>query len=42
MTLKEVNEEIRYYPIPIAGCDTYFNWLLEERKRLESVINGKK
>lgn len=32
--LKELNEEIRYYPGPIAGCDAQFNWLLEERIRL--------
>ena len=42
MTLKEINEEIRNYPIPIAGCDTHFNWLLEERLRLEILINENK
>ena len=39
MTLKEINEEIRNYPTPIAGCDTHFNWLLEERRRLQTLIN---
>ena len=42
MTLKEINEEIRNYPTPIAGCDTHFNWLLEERGRLQTLINENK
>ena len=42
MKLKEINEEIRKYPTPIAGCDTHFNWLLEERRRLQTMINGNK
>ena len=42
MTLKEINEEIRNYPTPIAGCDTYFNWLLEERRRLQTLLKRKK
>ena len=29
-------DEIKNYPTPIAGCDMYFNWLLEERDRLLS------
>ncbi len=36
--LKELNEEIRYYPGLIAGCDTQFNWLLEERIRLANQL----
>ena len=36
--LKELNEEIRYYPGPIAGCDAQFNWLLEERIRLANQL----
>ena len=24
---KELNEEISYYPSPIAGCDVQFDWL---------------
>tara|TARA_Y100000758_G_scaffold27862_1_gene18739 strand:+ start:830 stop:1009 length:180 start_codon:yes stop_codon:yes gene_type:complete len=35
---KELNEEIRYYPGPIAGCDVQFNWLLEERIRLAEQL----
>ena len=42
MTLKEINEEIRNYPTPIAGCDTHFNWLLEERRRLQTLIHENK
>jgi hypothetical protein len=36
--LKELNEETRYYPGPIAGCDAQFNWLLEERIRLANQL----
>ena len=36
--LKELNEEIRYYPGPIAGCDVQFDWLLEERIRLTNQL----
>ena len=39
MTLKKINEEIKNYPTPIAGCDTHLNWLLEERRRLQTLIN---
>ena len=42
MTLKEINEEIRHYPTPIAGCDSHFNWLLEERRKIETLINENK
>ena len=38
MTLEEINKEIRNYPTPIAGCDTHFNWLLEEREKLQALI----
>ena len=41
-TLEEINEEIRNYPTPIAGCDTYFNWLLEEKRILQIRINKNK
>ena len=41
--LKEINEEIRYYPGPIVGCDAQFNWLLEERtgiaKQLKELLS---
>ena len=36
--LRELNEEIRYYPGPIAGCDVQFEWLLEERMRLSNLL----
>ena len=39
MTLKQINEKIIRYPTPIAGCDSHFNWLLEERARLLTLIN---
>ena len=42
MTLREINEKIINYPRPIAGCDTHFNWLLGERKRLEKLMNKSK
>ena len=42
MPLKDINEEIRNYPTPIAGCDTHFNWLIEERWRLQTLINENK
>ena len=42
MTLKEINEEIKNYPTPIAGCDAHFNWLLEERRRLQTLLKRKK
>lgn len=31
---KAVQEEIRNYPTPIAGCDQQFNHLLEKRGRI--------
>jgi hypothetical protein len=31
---QRINEEIRNYPTPIAGCDAQFNFLLEERARI--------
>ena len=33
-----INEEIRAYPSPIAGCDAYFNSLLEERGRIADAL----
>ncbi len=40
--LKEINEEIRYYPGPIAGCDAQFDWLIEKRmliaKQLKELL----
>ena len=31
---KAVQDEIRNYPTPIAGCDQQFNYLLERRDRI--------
>ena len=42
MPLKQVNEKIIRYPIPIAGCYSHFNWLLEKRARLLTLINETK
>lgn len=34
-----INEEIRNYPTPIAGCDAQFNFLLEERARISQELD---
>jgi hypothetical protein len=31
---RAVQEEIRTYPTPIAGCDQQFNYLLEKKRQL--------
>jgi len=31
---RRINEEIRNYPTPIAGCDAQFNFLLEEQAKI--------
>ena len=31
---RRINEEIRNYPTPIAGCDAQFNVLLEEQAKI--------
>ena len=36
--LKLINEQIKNYPTPIAGCDDQFNFLLEERDRLSNLL----
>jgi len=36
--LQCINEEIRAYPRPIAGCDAQFNYLLERREELEKLV----
>ena len=33
--LIDILEQIRNYPTPIADCDVNYNWLLEERARLQ-------
>ena len=36
--LKEVNQEIGNYPLPITGCDVLFNDLLKRRSELEKKM----
>jgi hypothetical protein len=33
-----VEDEIRRYPAPIAGCDAHFNYLLEQRTALSREL----
>jgi hypothetical protein len=35
---RPVEEEIRRYPPPIAGCDAHFNYLLEQRATLSREL----
>jgi hypothetical protein len=37
---KAVQDEIRTYPTPIAGCDQQFNYLLEKRERIAAELSG--
>jgi hypothetical protein len=37
---KAVQDEIRTYPTPIAGCDQQFNYLLATRDRLAAESSG--
>lgn len=36
---KRIYDEIRNYPLPIAGCDQQYNHLLEERTRISQELN---
>jgi len=36
--LKELNETISRYPVPISKCDAQFNALLEQRENLMKEI----
>ena len=36
---RRINEEIRNYPTPIAGCDAQFNSLLEEHARIVQELD---
>ena len=36
--LETIYEQIKNYPTPIAGCDEQFNFLLEERDRLQNLL----
>jgi hypothetical protein len=35
-----IQTEINSYPAPIAGCDVYFNDLLERRSRISEELNA--
>lgn len=35
-----LNDEIRHYPTPIAGCDVQFNQLLAERRRIGDALRA--
>jgi hypothetical protein len=35
-----LDDEIRRYPTPIPRCDAQFNFLYEQRARLQEEING--
>ena len=37
---RRLDEEIRCYPTPIPRCDAQFNFLYEQRTRLQEQING--
>ncbi|HTH38218.1 MAG TPA: hypothetical protein VL572_09635 [Pyrinomonadaceae bacterium] len=36
---RRINEEIRNYPTPIAGCDVQFNSLLEEQAKIVQELD---
>jgi len=36
---RRINEEIRNYPTPIAGCDAQFNSLLEEQAKIVQELD---
>lgn len=36
---RPINQEIRNYPMPAAGCDAQFNHLIEERRRLAEELS---
>jgi hypothetical protein len=36
---RRINEEIRNYPTPIAGCDAQFNFLVEEQARIVKELD---
>jgi hypothetical protein len=37
---RRLDEEIRCYPTPIPRCDAQFNFLYEQRNRIQDRING--
>jgi hypothetical protein len=36
---RRINEEVRNYPTPIAGCDAQFNFLLEEQEKIVKELD---
>jgi hypothetical protein len=36
---RRINEEIRVYPTPIAGCDAQFNSLLEKQAKIVQELD---
>jgi hypothetical protein len=38
--LREINEEIRAYPQPIARCDAQLGGLVEERVRIHEELDN--
>ena len=36
---KRIQAEISSYPVPIAGCDEQFNYLLERRSKAQSELS---
>lgn len=38
--LREINEEIRAYPQPIARCDAQLGGLVEERTRIHEELEA--
>ena len=37
--MKNIYEQIKNYPTPIAGCDEQFNYLLTRRSELEKQLS---
>lgn len=35
---RDIEEEIRNYPMPISGCDAQYNHLLGERRRVHEAL----
>jgi hypothetical protein len=35
---QQLDDEIRDYPTPIAGCDAQFNYLLEEQRKVAKAM----
>ncbi len=35
---RQIDDEIRGYPAPVAGCDAQYNHLLAERRRVRDAL----